>query len=214
MLSAPKEGLSVLPYTTTLRLGYVIDLFQKRQIFDDFKAAHWQYGDTPRGEAKTRFFLRVKERYENFLESGLEPAEVDDEEDDAGSEFAAEDDLRDFLAKNPGCIESGLRLYESEGRKGVEFSIENGRIDILALDKAGKPVVIELKVGKGRNKTLGQLLYYMGWVDKNLGRGPCRGMIIAKEIPDDLAIAVHRVSGVSLLRYSLSVSVEAVHAKP
>jgi hypothetical protein len=32
----------------------------------------------------------------------------------------------------------------------------------------------------------------MGWVDKKLGKAPCRGLIIAKEIPDDLAMAVQR----------------------
>jgi hypothetical protein len=68
-------------------------------------------------------------------------------------------------------------------------------------------------VGRGRNKTVGQLLYYMGWVDKNLGKGPCRGMIIAKEIPDDLMLAVQRVPGVSLFRYHLNVSVEPVSPK-
>jgi len=53
----------------------------------------------------------------------------------------------------------------------------------------------------------------MGWVDKNLGKGPCRGMIIAKEIPDDLLLAVQRVPGVSVSRYHLSVSVELVSTK-
>ena len=92
----------------------------------------------------------------------------------------------------------------------LEFPIDNGFIDILAVDQKKRFVVVELKVGKGRNKTVGQLLYYMGWVDKNLGKGPCRGMIIAKEIPDDLLLTVQRVPGISVARYHLSVSVEAV----
>jgi len=49
-------------------------------------------------------------------------------------------------------------------------------------DKADRFVVFELKVTRGRNKALGQLLYYMGWVDKHLGKGPCRGIIVAREI--------------------------------
>jgi hypothetical protein len=191
----------------SLRRGYIIDLFQKQNIFDEFKTMHWKDGNTPRGQIAIRHYLRLKERYLEFLNGGVtEPVE---EQEEADQEFAAETDLRDFLAKNPGCIEPGLRLYE--GRNGIEFPVEAGRIDILALDQDGKPVVIELKVGRGRNRTLGQLLYYMGWIDKNLGRGACRGMIIAKDIPDDLVLAVHRVPGVSLLRYSLSVSVEAVY---
>jgi hypothetical protein len=38
-------------------------------------------------------------------------------------------------------------------------------------------------------------------------------MIVAKEIPDDLILAVQRVPGVTLYRYSLSVSVELVSPK-
>jgi hypothetical protein len=107
-----------------------------------------------------------------------------------------------------------LRLYQAEDRSGVELSIENGFIDILAIDQNQSYVVVELKVGRGRNKTIGQLLYYMGWIDKNLGNAPCRGMIIAKEIPDDLILAVQRVPGVSLYRYKLSVSVELITGRP
>jgi hypothetical protein len=43
-----------------------------------------------------------------------------------------------------------------------------------------------------------------------LGKGPCRGVIVAKEISDDLVLAPQRVQGVSLYRYKLSVSVEKV----
>jgi hypothetical protein len=68
--------------------------------------------------------------------------------------------------------------------------------------------VFELKLARGRNKALGQLLYYMAWMDKYLGKGPCRGIIVAKEITDDLVLAARRVEGVSLYRYKLSVTVE------
>jgi RecB family endonuclease NucS len=69
---------------------------------------------------------------------------------------------------------------------------------LLAVDQEGKYVVIELKLSQGRNKTLGQLLYYMGWVDQHMGGAPCRGFIIASDITEELSIAVARVPGVSL----------------
>lgn len=78
------------------------------------------------------------------------------------------------------------------------------------MDRAGRFVVIELKVSRGRNRTIGQLLYYMGWVDESLGKGPCRGMIVARDISQDLAVAVQRAPGVTLYQYRLSVSLEAV----
>ena len=196
------------PYTSSLRRGFVVDLLTKKQLFDAFKQQYWPAGDTPWGQRKKDFWLRLKGRYEEFLAGRGQSIEAEDEEEDQA--FAAEADLRDFLANNLACVESGLRLYQKGDQKGIEFPVDDGRIDILAVDKAGRFVIFELKLARGRNRTLGQILYYMGWVDKNLGNGPCRGIIIAKEITDDLTLAVQRVQDVSLYRYKLSVSVEQV----
>ena len=35
--------------------------------------------------------------------------------------------------------------------------------------------MIDSELSQGRNKALGQLLYYMGWVDKHLGRRALAG---------------------------------------
>jgi predicted DNA-binding transcriptional regulator len=200
-----------LSYTSTVKRGYIVDALLKRGIFEEFKAKYWPVGDTPWGTSKTKFFLSIRERYEDFLRSGEQPESRTEELEEAEEQtFAAESDLRDFLAKNPGCIEKGLRIYDSEGVAGAEFSIDSGkgRIDLLAVDAAGRFVVIELKLGRGRNRTLGQLLYYMGWIDKHLSKSaPCRGIIIAKDIPDDLVLAVRRVPDISLCKYTLSVSI-------
>jgi len=196
------------PYTTSLRRGYIVALFEKHGLFEEFKTRYWSLGNTPEGQSLRRRFLRIKEQYEDWLKDGGDDAS--DEEEETDQAFAAETDLRDFLAKNLNCIEAGLTLYNTAEQSGVEFPVDDGRIDILAVDRNGRYVVIELKVGKGRNKAVGQLLYYMGWIDKNLGKGPCRGLIIAKEIPDALILAVQRASGVTLARYKLSVSIEAV----
>jgi hypothetical protein len=199
-----------LSYTSSLRRGYVADLFTKKELFDAFKQQYWPAGDTPWGQRKKEFWLRLKGRYEDFLAGRGEPTADGEDEEEEDQAFAAEADLRDFLANNLGCVEAGLRLYQQGERKGVEFPVDDGRIDILALDRSDRFVVFELKLARGRNKTLGQLLYYMGWVDKHLGKAPCRGIIVAKEITDDLVLAVQRVQGVSLYRYTLSVSVEKV----
>jgi RecB family endonuclease NucS len=133
-----------------------------------------------------------------------------DEVTDEEQSFALEAHLRDFLANNLHVIEPGLRLFQDAGKRGVEFPIDGGRIDLLATDSKGVPVVIELKLLRVRNQALGQLLYYMGWVDENLGKGKCRRIIVAADIPDALAVAVLRVPGVSLYRYKLSLTTEPV----
>ena len=193
--------------TSSVRRGYLVDLFERAGVFDEFKAKHWTNGNTSKGEGLQRWYLKLKQEYDDWLGN-----KGGDEVEEESQEFALEAHLRDFLARNPERIEPGLRLYHSHERTGVEFPVDGGRIDVLALDRENRFVVIELKVDRGRNKALGQLLYYMGWVDKHLGKGqPCRGFIIANEIPEDIILAVQRTPGVSLLRYKLSVSVESVH---
>jgi hypothetical protein len=203
-----------LPYTSSLRRGYMANLFGSHGLFEEFKATYWPFGDTLAGKGEINSYLRKLKRYEDFLQTGTQSSAHDEADEVDDQAFAAESDLRDFLAKNPGCIEKGLRIYDSEGVVGAEFSIDEGkgRIDLLAIDGQGRFVVIELKLGRGRNRTLGQLLYYMGWVDKHLGKDPCRGIIIAKDIPEDLVLAAQRVPGVSLCNYNLSVSITPLSA--
>jgi hypothetical protein len=201
-------------YTSSLRRGYIVALFEEHDLFDAFKKEHWPFGNTPTGETYRRRYLRIKGEYEAFLGGGPEPAAEGGDEGSSDPEqtleFALEAHLRDFLAKNLDRIETGLRLYASPEHTGVEFQVDGGRIDLLAVDRNGKFVVIELKLSQGRNKTLGQLLYYMGWVDQHLGEGPCRGLIIARDITGELPVAVARVPGVSLAKYRMSFSIEPI----
>jgi hypothetical protein len=198
-----------LSYTTSVRRGFLIDLMITKGIFETFKDAHWPDGNTEWGRKKVAFLLSLKARYEDFLNGELEGTAAVEEEV-AEQAFAAEADLRDFLARHLSTVESGLRLYVDGEREGIEFPVDRGRIDILAVDARGDFVVFELKLTKGRNKALGQLLYYMGWVETHLTTKPCRGVIIGREISDELRLAARRVKGVSLYRYNLSVTLDPV----
>lgn len=51
-------------YTSSVRRGFIVELFQKHGIFDEFKAKCWAHGSTPDGEAKTRRYLRIKNEFE------------------------------------------------------------------------------------------------------------------------------------------------------
>jgi hypothetical protein len=52
------------PYTSSVRRGYVVELFETRGIFDDFKARHWPYGNTPAGRSRVRRYVRIKSDFE------------------------------------------------------------------------------------------------------------------------------------------------------
>ena len=135
-----------------------------------------------------------------------------DDVDAEERESAYESDLRDFLSKNLGLIESGLELHEEEGVRGVEFPAGGRYVDILAKDKAGDFVVIELKVSRGYDRVVGQLLGYVSWVIENLAEEgqSVRGFIIARNISDDLLLACRHISGVELFEYELSVLIKPV----
>ena len=135
------------------------------------------------------------------------PPIEEDTEPAASAEFAYEADLRNYLAKNLSVIEPGLKLYQDEGITGVEFPVGGRFIDILAVDATGALVVIELKVSRGYDRVVGQLMRYMAWIQKNQAEAGqrVRGVIVAREISDDLLLACSLLSGVQLFEYELSL---------
>jgi endonuclease len=147
-------------------------------------------------------------------EEALE-AKTDDAPEEAApgsSEFLLEQDLQRYLAENLDCIESGLRLYEEDGVRGIEYDAGGRRIDILGIDRQGAFVVIELKVSKGYDRVVGQLLRYMNWVRKELAEPGqrVRGLIVCRDMSEDLRLACASIPDVELLEYELSVTVTRV----
>lgn len=130
-----------------------------------------------------------------------------------GSEFAYEKDLRNYLAKNLSALQAGLRMYEEDGITGIEFPVGGRFIDILAIDANGDLVVIELKVSRGYDRVVGQLMRYLAWIKKNLAESnqQVRGLIVAREISEDLLLACSMVPGVELFEYELSLVLKRVN---
>lgn len=131
---------------------------------------------------------------------------------EANGEFAYERDLRNYLVKNLSALESGLVIYEEEGMTGVEFPVGGRFIDILATDAAGNLVVIELKVSRGYDRVVGQLMRYLAWVKKNLADDTqtVRGVIVARAISEDLMLACSLIDGVELYEYELSLALRKI----
>lgn len=166
-------------------------------------------------------FFKIDSTHFRLYEPGRDPTPVseatpatEDPQDvapEATSEFAYEHDLRDYLSRNLHLIDPTLRLYADEGIRGIEFPAGGRFIDILATDNDGY-VVIELKVSKGYDRVVGQLLRYVSWVKKYHAEPGqrVRGVVVAKHISDDLLLACSEVPSVSLFEYELSVSVKPV----
>lgn len=176
------------------------------------------YGARPGGDD---LFFQVDPKHFRLYESHKDPVPIypgDDSEsvkeevqelaEEASPEFAYERDLQNYLARNLHLIESGLTLFEDDGINGLEFPVGGRFIDILATDTDGNYVVIELKVSKGYDRVVGQLLRYMAWIRKNQTEPGqrVRGVIVARYISEDLLLACNEVQGVQLFEYQLSVS--------
>ena len=150
--------------------------------------------------------------------NGTQRLEEEEKEEEAldsiqeKNEFAYEKDLQNFLSRNLHIIEPGIRLFEDEGITGIEFPVGGRYIDILALDKNSNYVVIELKVSRGYDRVVGQLLRYIAWIKKHQAEVDqnVRGIIIARVISEDLLLACEGLAGVELYEYQLSITLNKV----
>ena len=127
-------------------------------------------------------------------------------------DFAYENILRDYCAHRLSVIEQGLLLYNKDDRSGIEFPAGGRFIDILAVDPSGGFVVFELKLSRGHERVVGQLLGYMGWVRQNLATSgqKVRGIIIASQITNDLRLATAGQANITLMEYKLDIQLKLV----
>jgi len=124
--------------------------------------------------------------------------EDENEEEEPGAIGVDERELQQYLALHPEKLERGLKLVRAEYVTGV------GRIDLLCKDKAGKPVVVELKKHMAGEKALGQLLRYMGWLmhnDRSAREKKVRAILVTHEYNEKLDYAVRAVGDRVQIRY-------------
>ncbi len=137
------------------------------------------------------------------------------EDNDTDKYFEAtislERDLEEYIIRDLNQIETGLELYSKEGVTGRQFSTEVGRIDILAIDKNGDFVVIELKAGTANYSVIGQILGYISWVRQNLSQGRgVRGIIIAEDFDRRVRYASSEIPNISLKKYEVNFTLKDV----
>lgn len=129
-------------------------------------------------------------------------SEIDKNEEFESKEFSLslERDLQSYLSSNLDEIEEGLELVDN----GIEYKTSAGFIDLLAKDKNGNFVVVELKAGKGKDAVIGQTLGYIGALSKELKIDNVRGIIVALDFEDRLKYAVSAINNLVLIKYALT----------
>ena len=201
------EGMAVnnpvRKHHTNIKPGAGFDLFFK---VGPRKFRLWEQDRDPLPRYRADIIASENGEVESASESAsLVPTPDGDERARSDNEFAFERDLQNYLVKNLSSLEEGLTIYRDEEFTGVEYPVGGRYIDILAVDAAGGFVVIELKVSRGYDRTIGQLLRYMGWVRQNLASGKqVRGIIVASDITEDLKLAASQIENVRLVEYEIS----------
>lgn len=125
------------------------------------------------------------------------------------SAFALEEHLEDFLVKNWPHTELGkdYDIYEEDGEKAQQYQTDTGPLDILAISKDKKRLlVVELKKGRASDTVVGQTLRYMSFVQDELAEEGqmVQGVIIAHEDDSKIRRALTMTPNIAFYRYQVS----------
>ncbi len=131
--------------------------------------------------------------------------EIDEIEEALDLTFGLEKDMQSAIRKDISQLENGLEIADG----GKERSVYSGRIDILARDKKGNHVVIELKAGYASPKAITQVLAYMGDIKEETNT-EVRGILIADEFDKKVTSAAKVISNVALKKYSFQFKFEDI----
>lgn len=124
--------------------------------------------------------------------------------------FALEKHLEDFLVANWKQTELGknYNIYEESGEIiGKQYPTDTGFIDVLAISKDGKELlVVELKKGRASDNVVGQIQRYMGYVLEELAEEGqlVKGIIIALEEDNRIRRALAVAPNIDFFRYQVS----------
>lgn len=123
-----------------------------------------------------------------------------------GKQFEVERHLQDELRQKIGQLEDGLTIIDA----GIERSVSSGFIDILARDRNGAIVAIELKAGLAKRDAVGQIAGYMGDLCEEEPHSKIRGVLVAADFDQGCRSAVRVIPSISLRRYQFNFTFEEV----
>ncbi len=126
------------------------------------------------------------------------------EEKEEGFFVSFEQDLENYIARNIEVLEEGLRLIRRQ------YEVPTGRIDILAEDREGNLVVIELKAGEATESSLTQLLAYISAIQEREKGRNVRGILVAHTFPERVVHAARLIPYVKLKRYEVKFTFEDI----
>lgn len=187
---------------------------------DSAKERHTQWTNKVASRAHAKYWLdagrrasldvrgqRVVFTLDSRLEPGALAADVVDEStpqeltEYVESSLSLERDLEDQIVSHLDVLEPGLTLVSRQE------SSEVGRLDLLAKDRDGRMVIIELKAGEAKDSSIGQIARYLGWYSEKEGTVP-RAILVASGFPQPVRWAAKAIPGLKLVTYQVQFNFE------
>jgi transposase-like protein len=163
-----------------------------------------QVGVTPGQVSAIRAWMTMR--------ASVPPPPVDADNDEiveaVETTFGLERDLQEALRRNVAQLEPGLTIVDGDRERKVK---SGGWIDILAKDRSGGTVVIELKAGRADRDAVGQLLAYIGdLMDEAMS---VRGILVAADFSPRALAAAKAAPNIRLVRYGIQFSFDPIEAR-
>jgi len=125
--------------------------------------------------------------------------------------LSLEKDLENHLKNKLNILEDGLTLIQAQHL--INYEGNRWLIDILAKDRNGNLVVIELKAGMAKEAVCAQILKYVSVIKKthpDAKENKVRGIIIANNFDIGLKLAVSNMPNILLKKYNIDFSFEDI----
>ena len=171
--------------------------------------------DTTKVASLKNFFSAHKSginHYRKFCEA-RDDFDVEEQNNDIESNkkaiIALEAHLQAALRANMPQFDPNLTIIDD----GIERSVETGFIDILAKDKDGCFVVIELKAGTAKSDVMGQTLGYMADIAEE-ENAEVRGIIVAGDFHKRVRSAARLTPKIELISYRYNFDFSKETPKP
>jgi len=120
--------------------------------------------------------------------------------------FGYEKALSDYVASYPQRLEDGLLPHPNKRVRELAFG-DKSRLDVLLIDKAGRPVIVECKQHAASTGDVRQLRHYIDRLKKETGQ-TARGILVhggAQKLPHDVIDEARRQPVVEVVSYRLRV---------
>ncbi len=177
-------------------------------ILDNFKKILVR-GFSPR-VLSNFLYLKLKDYWKRSPEENEDEIEETEISEEVVGQFE-ERIYQKLIHRNFKLIFPDLDYYDSESQNDKEghYTTEAGIMDFLCKDSEGNFVVIELKK-EARDKTIGQICRYMGWVKENLctEKQKVKGVIISEKNDPDIRYAIQIAQDIVFKRMKLDVKID------